>query len=46
MILADDELRMIQGRNGREAINNYFNWDTEQKKLINLYHDILSDDGE
>ena len=29
------------GIRGREAVNKYFNWDTEKDKLLRLYEDVL-----
>ena len=31
------------GRNGRRAIEQEFNWNVEEKKLLALYEDILKD---
>ena len=30
------------GEEGRRAVREHFNWDTEAKKLVNLYKDIMS----
>lgn len=40
-IFSDKELQKEMGVNGRRAVKNYFNWSTEEKKLIELYEKIL-----
>jgi glycosyltransferase involved in cell wall biosynthesis len=43
MILLSDELRLEEmGRRGIYLIKNRYNWDSEIKKLINLYNSILN----
>ena len=40
-LLYDSEERERLGRNGRKTIKEVFNWEKEEKKLINLYRRIL-----
>ena len=41
MLLADDELRNAMGKEGRRAVEEVFNWETEIRKIVNLYKEIV-----
>jgi glycosyltransferase involved in cell wall biosynthesis len=40
-LLEDDELCRRLGENGREAVQQQYNWEMESRKLIELYSEIL-----
>lgn len=41
-IFNNPDIAKKMGESGRNAIKNYFNWENESKKLINLYKKLLS----
>jgi glycosyltransferase involved in cell wall biosynthesis len=41
LLLNDSEKAVEMGRNGKKLILEKYNWTKEEKKLIELYHDIL-----
>ena len=41
MIMDNPELAKSMGKNGVEAVKNKFNWESEEKKLIKLYKEIV-----
>jgi glycosyltransferase involved in cell wall biosynthesis len=41
-MLDNPEKAAEMGRNGRKAVETYYNWETESKKLIKLYEDLLN----
>ncbi len=40
-LLDDDELAQKMGENGRRAVEKYFNWENESKKMLELYKAML-----
>jgi glycosyltransferase involved in cell wall biosynthesis len=40
-LLSNDKLAEEMGLNGREAVLKQFNWEIEEKKLINIYRSII-----
>ncbi len=40
-LLSDKVKAKQMGENGRDAVLNTFNWESEEKKLIELYHGLL-----
>ena len=41
LLLRDRKLREQMGAAGRKRIENQFNWDTESRKLVSLYRELL-----
>ena len=41
-LISDDEATPIMGENGKRAVLLTYNWDSEEKKLLNLYAEIIS----
>lgn len=41
-LLNNESLAKQMGENGRKAVEEKYNWATQEKKLIKLYHQILS----
>jgi glycosyltransferase involved in cell wall biosynthesis len=41
-ILSNPELMNIKGKIGREMVENRFSWESEEKKLIGIYREVLS----
>ena len=41
-IITNPEVALEMGKNGRKAVEEKYNWEIEEKKLIRLYHKILS----
>lgn len=39
-LLGDDELRERMGREGRRAVEEVFNWESEIRKIVSLYKEI------
>ncbi|MBS1589311.1 MAG: glycosyltransferase family 4 protein [Bacteroidetes bacterium] len=42
-ILAHPEEAEQMGKNGKDAVENRYNWGVEEKKLMNVYHKLLND---
>ena len=42
-LLTDSELIESMGKNGRKAVEQKFNWSTQEAKLLELYKDLLND---
>ena len=42
-LLTNDEIAEEMGRNGRNAVLNKYNWNIEEKKLLNMYKYIQTD---
>ena len=40
-LLSNDKLAEEMGLNGRDAVLKQFNWEIEEKKLINIYRSII-----
>ncbi len=40
-LLDDDERAQKMGENGRKAVEKYFNWENERKKMLELYLAVL-----
>jgi len=40
-MVKDPELSAQMGRNGRKAVEKKYNWENEEKKLLNLYEKLL-----
>lgn len=40
-VLKNDEIAKKYGKNGRMLIENKYNWEKEEKKLINIYERLL-----
>ena len=45
-LLDDPERRAAMGEHGYGALQTRFNWQTEEKKLLALYEELLSLKGE
>lgn len=43
LLLNDDEKSKQMGENGRNAVLNQFNWENEEKKLVELYLNLIRD---
>lgn len=43
-IIMNPSLRSSLGDNGRNVVLNKYNWEIEEKKLINLYNNLLKED--
>lgn len=41
VLLANPDMAEAMGRNGREAVQQHYNWDREAQKLVALYRNIL-----
>ncbi|HFB99935.1 MAG TPA: glycosyltransferase, partial [Phaeodactylibacter sp.] len=41
-LLENDDIAKQMGENGRRAVEEKYNWATQEKKLIHLYQQILS----
>lgn len=41
-LLSDNKLAEEMGRNGKKAVEEIYNWNVEEKKLLNVYKEILS----
>ena len=41
-LIADQELRKRMGANGRAAIMNKYNWETEEKRLLQVYSGLIT----
>lgn len=44
-LLADPDLSIQMGRNGRQAVLERFNWGIEEQKLLNFYQALSNADG-
>ena len=42
-LISDPELAERLGRNGREAVEKTYNWSTEERTLLGLYRDIMTE---
>lgn len=42
-LLDNPEKAREMGRNGRRAVEEEFNWATQEKKLLNLYNELIND---
>lgn len=40
-LLKSDDLRDLFGGNGRKAVEDRFNWENEEKKLLGVYNDLF-----
>lgn len=40
-LLTDDHLAKQMGENGRKAVLDFYNWENEERKLINIYHQLF-----
>ena len=41
MLLDNPQLAKEMGENGRKAVEEKYNWRTEEKKLLNIYNTLL-----
>jgi len=41
-LLKNDKIAKEMGRNGRLAVESKYNWESEEKKLVNLYKKLLN----
>lgn len=44
-LLLNDSLSHEMGQKGREAVLKYFNWENEEKKLIEIYKKLINNEG-
>ena len=41
-LLSNDDIAQKIGNNGRKAVEQIYNWETQEKKLIDLYNRLLN----
>lgn len=41
LLMNNDELAFKMGKNGKKAVENYYNWTNEEHKLLNFYYKIF-----